>query len=191
MRDFERAASRLASLPLPARFVYTVFLAFTLVALALTLVLSHEMVGLDGAEVGAYYAGAVPAGPRTAPAHETGGPELDLPAEATAPPAAVPMARRKLLETTHFHLFSLPIYLLVLSHLYMLSRASNRAKLGWIGSGTVGVAAHVAAPWVATYGGVVGPPFYVVSGALLLVPMLWMCVAPLGEMWARRAPQSS
>jgi hypothetical protein len=69
----------------------------------------------------------------------------------------------------------------------MLSRASNRAKLTWIGSGTVGVAAHIAAPWVAALGGALGRPFYIVSGALLLVPMLWMCVAPLPEMWSGKS----
>jgi len=185
MRDFERPAGRLASLPFHARLAYTIFAAFTLAALLLTLVLAHDMVGLDGRDVSAYYAGETThvASP---PPHD--GPQLELPTELTAPSPPVPMARRKLLETTHFHLFSLPIYLLVLSHLYMLSRAAPRAKTAWISAGTVGVATHVAAPWIAAYFPAIGRPTFLITGALLFFPLLWMCVAPLVEMW-QRPPQ--
>jgi len=186
MRDFERPAGRLAALPFHARLAYTIFATFTLAGLLLTLVLAHDMVGVDGHDVRAYYAGERAAPHAVPPPH--GGPDLELPVEDTAPPVAVPMARRKLLETTHFHLFSLPIYLLVLSHLYMLSRASSRAKTLWIGAGTLGVATHIAAPWVAAYAPSIGRAFFLVTGTLLFAPMLWMCVAPLLEMWQRMPP---
>ena len=47
MQDFTRPSGRLRALPLGARAVYSVFLVFTLVGLALTLWLTHDMVGLD------------------------------------------------------------------------------------------------------------------------------------------------
>ena len=64
----------------------------------------------------------------------------------------VAVTYRKLLEVTHFHLFSMPVYLLILSHLFMLSRIGERAKVGWISLGTLGVAGHVAAPWLVRAG---------------------------------------
>ncbi|MFW2390245.1 MAG: hypothetical protein ACN4G0_18055, partial [Polyangiales bacterium] len=73
MQDFTRPAGRLRALPLGARAVYTVFLVFTLLGLALTLLLTHDMVGVDLSRADEYYAGEV------APVDESdieGGPAL-------------------------------------------------------------------------------------------------------------------
>jgi hypothetical protein len=51
------------------------------------------------------------------------GPALFLPPDGEDLAAFEPMPRRKLLEITHFHLFSMPVYLLILSHMHMLSRS--------------------------------------------------------------------
>ena len=76
MQDFTRPSGRLRALPLGARAVYTVFLVFTLAGLALTLWLTHDMVGLDLSTAGEYYGG------EAAPVEEAevmGGPALVLP----------------------------------------------------------------------------------------------------------------
>jgi hypothetical protein len=186
MKDFTRPRGRLRSLPLPARVVYSVFLVFTLLALALTAWLGQQMVGLDLSRIDAYYAGgAEPSsaqhGSSAPPAG--GGPQLDLPAEADAPVVSEPMPLRKLLEVTHFHLFSMPVYLLILSHLFMLSRARDATKLGWIALGTLAVALHIAAPWLARGGGAAAHWLYGVSGAALAASFLVMAIGPLVEMW--------
>ncbi len=185
MKDFTRPRGRLRNLPLAARVVYSVFLAFTLLALALTAWLGQAMVGLDLKRLDSYYAGTAarpgPAAAATPPAG--GGPVLELPPEADAQPAAEPMPLRKLLEVTHFHLFSMPVYLLILSHLFMLSRSSERAKLAWITLGTLGTAGHIAAPWVVRSGAGGAALLYGVSGLLLAASMLVMAAVPLWEMW--------
>lgn len=185
MKDFVRAPGRLASLPLAARVVYTVFLVFTLAGLALSALLGAAMVGQDLSGTQAYYAGKSAKEDRAAkaPADEAEGPVLDLPEEALEPSGGEPMALRKLLEITHFHLFSMPVYLLILSHLFMLSRMAQGPKIAWIVAASLATLLHMAAPWMvrASLGGSV--PLYALSGALLLLTFLVMSLVPLAEMW--------
>jgi hypothetical protein len=163
-----------------ARLVYSVFLVFTLAGLALTMVLLHDMVGIDLARAADYYGGeAVP--PEEPPPLD--GPDIELPGDLAASSVALPMARRKLLEVSHFHLFSMPVYLLVLAHLFALSTVGNRGKMLWIGAGTVGTLLHLVAPWVAASGAGGAVLLYGTSGALLLVSYLVMSMVPLWEMW--------
>jgi len=184
MKDFIRPRGRLRTLPLSARLVYSVFAVFTLIGLAFTAWLGADMVGADLSELDAYYAGAPEARPAPLPPDATGGPALELPPEADVLGASAPMPLRKLLEVTHFHLFSMPVYLLILSHLFMLSRAGERAKLFWIVLGTVSVAAHMAAPWIARSGTASAGLAYGASGASMMVALLVLTVVPLWEMWA-------
>jgi hypothetical protein len=167
---------------LGSRAVYTVFLVFTLVGLALTLWLTHDMVGLDLREAGEYYGGDA------APVEEEvvdGGPALVLPPDGEELAAFEPMPRRKLLEVTHFHLFSMPVYLLILSHIYMLSRSRKKAKAAWIAAGSIGTLLHIAAPWLVAHGCAGAVATYAASGTLLLVSYFVMSVVPLWEMWRR------
>jgi len=182
MQDFTRPPGRLRALPLGARAVYTVFLVFTLVGLALTLWLTHDMVGLDVGGAGEYYGGEAALAEE---ADVVGGPALVLPPDGEQLAAFEPMPRRKLLEVTHFHLFSMPVYLLILSHMYMLSRARKKAKAAWIGLGSVGTLLHIAAPWLVAHGCAGALATYAVSGALMLVSYFVMCTVPLWEMWRR------
>jgi len=193
MKDFIRKAGRLRPLPWQARLVYSVFLVFTLAGLALTAWLTEDMVGLDLGEASSYYAGEeapAPAGQGGAEG-SAGGPTIDFPEEGIEMGAREPMARRKLLEVTHFHLFSMPVYLLILCHLYLLSRASARAKAVWVGIATVSTAAHIVAPWVAATGSAGSLWLYGVSGAGLALAYLVMSVVPLWEMWAPEPPDRS
>jgi len=182
MQDFTRPSGRLRALPLGARAVYTVFLVFTLAGLALTLWLTHDMVGLDLGEAGEYYGGeAAP----TEAAEVEGGPTLVLPPGGEELAAFEPMPRRKLLEITHFHLFSMPVYLLILSHIYMLSRSRKKAKAAWIAAGSAGTLLHIAAPWLVAHGCAGAVATYAASGALMLISYVVMSVVPLWEMWRR------
>jgi len=181
MRDFERKPGRLRALSLPARLAYSAFLLFTLAGLALTVMLLDDMVGVDLGRSANYYAGA-PETPMVAVPEDDGGPAFDLPPE--APPVATPMSRRKLLEVSHFHLFSMPVYLLILSHLFMLGRTRQALKVVVIGGATLGTALHLLAPWAAALSWPGATALYAVSGSLLGVGFLWMSVVPMWEMWA-------
>ncbi|MBT8469298.1 MAG: hypothetical protein KJN97_11170 [Deltaproteobacteria bacterium] len=182
MQDFTRPSGRLRALPLGARAVYTVFLLFTLVGLALTILLTHDMVGLDLGGADGYYGGEAPTvdEPNT-----RGGPALVLPPDGENLAAFEPMPRRKLLEITHFHLFSMPVYLLILSHMYMLSRSRKESKIAWVAMGSFGTVLHIAAPWLVAHGYAGSVLVYALSGLLLLVSYLVMSVVPIWEMWRR------
>jgi len=185
MQDFTRPSGRLRALPVGARAVYSVFLVFTLGGMALTLALTHDMVGLDLARAGEYYAGEAPKIDEPEDEIE-GGPALVLPAEGEELGAFEPMSRRKLLEITHFHLFSMPVYLLILSHMYMLGRARKKVKAAWITLATIGTSLHIAAPWLVAHGEAAAVAIYAGSGLALLVSYGWMSAAPLWEMWRPR-----
>lgn len=162
--------------------MYTVFLLFTLLGLGFTLWLTHDMVGFDLSEAEQYYSGDV------APVESVdvdGGPAMVLPPDGEDLAAFDPMPRRKLLEVTHFHLFSMPVYLLILSHMYMLSRSRKNAKAAWIAAGSFGTLLHLAAPWLVAHGCAGAVATYAISGALLLVSYAAMSVVPLWEMWRR------
>lgn len=194
MKDFTRSRGRLRSLPLSARAVYSVFLLFTLAAMGMTGWLAENMVGLDAARVAPYYAGSVSTkAPRAIAPLPGGGPALELPADTDGTLGTEPMPLRKLLEVTHFHLFSLPVYLLILSHLFMLSRSTEAMKIGWISLGAATVAGHIAAPWVARTGAAGATALYAGSGALMALSFAVMSGVPLWEMWApqERAPAAS
>jgi hypothetical protein len=184
MKDFTRPRGRLRALPLAARVVYSVFLVFTLAGLAVSLWLGADMVGAGMGGLDEYYAGITADAPASAAPTGAPGPALDLPAELDAPAPPEPMALRKLLEVTHFHLFSMPVYLLILSHLFMLGRAGDVAKLGWITLATLGTAAHVVAPWIARAAATGAGALYALSGGAMLLGMLVMSLWPLYEMWA-------
>jgi hypothetical protein len=190
MKDFVRSAGRLRALPFPARLTYSIFLVFTLIALGFTAWLGADMLGPDLRRIDEYYAGAretVSAGAGIA-ADSGSGPQLDVPTEVLALSPGDPIPLRKLLEVTHFHLFSMPVYLMILSHLFMLSGMGGRAKTLWIALGSVGVALHIAAPWVARSPGILAKAFYAVSGTLLAAAFLVMAAVPLLEMWRPRDP---
>ncbi len=187
MQDFARPKSRFAALPSEAKLVYSIFLVFTLAGLALSMVLTRDMVGLDLEGLDTYYAGSPEAPPATtSSAADLGGPAVVLPPEASEVGQHGAMPFRKLLEVTHFHLFSMPVYLLILSHIFMLCAVAKRTKMVWIAVGTAGTALHIAAPWVATHGGLAAAISYGASGLALLVSYLVMCTVPLVEMWRSR-----
>ncbi len=183
MQDFTRPSGRLRALPVTARVVYTIFLSFTLLGLALTLVLTHDMVGIDLSGAAQYYGGEAP--PIDDLEEPEGGPALVIPPDGEDLAVYESMPRRKLLEITHFHLFSMPVYLLILSHMYMLSRARKQSKTAWIAIGSAGTLLHVAAPWLVAAGYAGGVFAYAVSGLMMLSSFAWMSAVPLWEMWRR------
>jgi hypothetical protein len=188
MRDLKNGPGKFSKLSIHSRIVYSTFLVFTLVGLGLTVWLTSDMVGARLQRFAEYYAGerAPAAAEQAAAASLDEGPAFDLPDDMTEQPAAEPMARRKLLEVTHFHIFSMPIYMLILAHIYVLSAASSRAKSFWVGLAIASTAAHIAAPWMGAAGTAGAAVTYALSGTGLFLSMTWMAIVPLLEMWMPR-----
>jgi hypothetical protein len=187
-------------LSLEARVLYTGFLGFLLLGLLSSVWLYRDSFGgLSGQGATEYYRGGASAPPpaseaRPADARGTGpvlelpsdGPALELPGEAEVP-AAVPMRlekpARQVVETFHFHLFTVPVVLLIVGHLFMLTALSTRAKVAVIAVSSVATFVHLLAPLLVRFVGVGWGwlmPVSVVVAALGWLPML---VWPLWEMW--------
>lgn len=207
MRQFASAGFRLWNLSKEAKVIYTFFCALSLLALISSLALYEDLVGptlREGptARVRAYYADETPPAGRAAPAAPAptggGGPEIALPGEdevaaAPAPTATgaltITMPYRKLLEVTHFHLFTVPVFLLILTHLFMLTGASRRQKMLWIWLGWIGGSAHILAPWLIRLGGGRWALSFPLSGGMLLVSGLVLTLYPAVVMWRQPAPR--
>lgn len=188
MRLFSSSGQRLRSLPVEAKLVYSFFALFSLLGIASSILLYEDMVGWSPRGVRAYYTGEA-APPPASPGGALRGPAIALPDEPPAPTVAVAQTYRKLLEVTHFHLFTVPVFLLIVAHLFMLGGLGPRAKIAWIVAAWLAALAHLAAPWVVRYGLASGSWLYGVSGAAFAITSLVLTVHPLAGMWLGGGPR--
>jgi hypothetical protein len=170
---------RLRALPVGAKILYTAFVIATLVGLLVSARLYSVAVGDAGPR--AYYGGETKAA-AAAPARE-GGPAIDLAPEDAAPKAIVELVpERKLLEVTHFHLFTIPVYVLILAHLWLLASVPAWAHHAGVLVAVASSGLHMAAPWIAR-----GRPelaFLVgSSGAAMLVSLGVIALGATIDMW--------
>lgn len=187
MRQFASSGFRIWNLSREAKLIYTGFGLFSLAAIVVSMMFYEDLVGPKTAGVAGYYAGAAHA---TAPnATSAGGPKIELPDEASAQTSeriTVAVTYRKLLEVTHFHLFTVPVFLLIIAHLFMLTGLSSTAKTAWIATGWLSALLHLAAPWLIRYGSASWSFLYPTSGALMGLAMSVMTVYPMIVMWLPR-----
>jgi hypothetical protein len=187
LRQFSSSGFRIWNLGREAKLVYTGFGIFSLLAFLCSFLLYDDLVGARTAGVAGYYAGTAPARSDGAPA---GGapsvmPRIELPAgDEAAPKLTVAIPYRKLLEVTHFHLFTVPVFLLIIAHLFMQTGLSPGAKAAWIVGGWLASLGHLAAPWAIRYGSASLSVLYPLSGAAMGVTMTVMTVYPIVVMWA-------
>jgi hypothetical protein len=167
VREFASTLARAATLPRAAKVLYTAFCAFIGVGVLSCAGLYQGIV--------AFSASATPAElyVRLIAYYQTG------------------ISSRALLEVTHSHLFSVPMYLLVLGHLFFLCGLPARTKLGWIAASVAFSALHLAAPWAVRFGGASLAWLYPISGAGMLASFAVMMFAPLYEMWMKPARTGS
>jgi hypothetical protein len=209
VRQFASSGFRIWNLSPEAKLVYTGFGLFALLAIAVSMLFYEDLVGPRTAGVAGYYAGAAATAPNGAAAAPggtaapgpaapgsaaggvaAGGPKIDMPDEsAGADRITVAVTYRKLLEVTHFHLFTVPVFLLIIAHLFMLTGLSPTAKLVWIAMGWLSSLLHLAAPWLIRYGGAGWSFSYPLSGALMAASLSVMTVYPIVTMW-RRPPKT-
>lgn len=199
MRQFAAAGFRIWNLSREAKIIYSFFCGLSLLALFSSLLLYEDLVGptlRPGSllRVRQYYQTQPPteAAPEPeaalpeSPGTPTSGPAIALAEDAPAPRLIIAMPYRKLLEVTHFHLFTVPVFLLILTHLFMLTGLSARAKQGWITLGWSAATLHMLAPWLVRPGGKHLAILFPLSGVLLLVSGLVLTIYPAWVMW--RAP---
>jgi len=177
-------------LSLEARVLYTAFLVFLLGGIASSIWLYEDSFGSLGSDTAARYylgdaAGAAAEGDGTAE-----GPALDLPEDDPAPAAAagglhLEKSPRQVLETFHFHLFTVPVVLLIVGHLFMLTALPLRWKIAVIAIASAGTLVHLVAPLLVRFGGAAWSPLMPISVIAATVGWLPMTLWPLWEMWTR------
>ena len=99
----------------------------------------------------------------------------------------VAVSYRKLLEVTHFHLFTMPVVLLIVGHLFLATGLSDRAKRAWLIAGVVSVTLHLATPWLVRAAAGLAP-LHALSGIALTVTMSVLTLYPVASMWWGRPP---
>jgi hypothetical protein len=158
MREFASTRSRASALSVPAKVLYTAFSALSIAGLLTSLALYDDVVRF---------------GARTTPQelYEN----LIGYYQGTA--------RRRMLEVTHDHLFSMPVFLLIAGHLFLLTSVTRRTKLFWIALGIAGTVLHLLAPWAVYWAGGAFAWVYPITGALLLVSLSVMTGFPVWDMW--------
>jgi hypothetical protein len=181
MRHFAKPSS-LDRLSLEARLVYTVFCLFMLVGYATSVwfYLDDEL-GTSASEAERYYLGEAVA---AIEAPDTSGPDLDIP-EDTGMRLAKPA--RQVMETFHFHLFSVPICLLIVAHIFMMGRESTRTKVLIIGVASASTMIHLLTPPLIRFA---SPGFAFLmfpSAVLMTASWLYMTASPVIQMWRLRA----
>jgi hypothetical protein len=188
MRQFARPFP-IDRLSLEARVLYTGFLLFLLLGFLSSAWLYRDSFGAltaEGAET-YYRGGGEQAEPAAAPEGEGSGPALELPEEETAAGASERMRiekpARQVIETFHFHLFTVPVVLLIVGHLFMLTSLKTGLKTWVIAIASVATFVHLLAPLAVRFG---SPgwawlmPSSVVVAAVGWLPML---IWPLWELW--------
>lgn len=166
MREF-KTRPVIFSLRWETKFLYTLFLLFCAINYLLMGVMGSLRAGWAGGEVANYFAG-----------NAAGGVE-----------EVFPKTFSELSELTHFHLFSISIFLLVKCHIFLLCAWPRRAK------GLVCVLSFVTAliymmiPWIVRFvpdarimvAWLFGP-----SRIVLLACLLVMLLVPIQQMWFSR-----
>ena len=172
MREFGNEKSKITSLSLPSRLLYTAYAAFTAAGLCSIVVLYDQIVDFSAhATPHDLYGRLVK--------HYVSAPTGD------APGACVPSQTAKLLETTHAHLFTMPVLLLVAGHLFLLTALPKRVKTVVVGVASAMMGLHLLAPWIvyATAGEPISTALYPLSGGGLLISLGLMLAVPVWEMW--------
>ncbi len=162
MRNFN-TRFRLRDADRHIRLVYTLFLMLMLVGFAFSFFWAHSMTSLSPQGIADHYRGS----------------------DATF---GEPMSFRELAEITHFHLFTMPVVFMILTHVLYLTMASTSLKLLMTYTAFGGVILDLISPWLIRY---VSPEFVLtmLTGDLLMtVSFLVMMVIPIYEMWILKQP---
>ena len=126
MKAFSRRGFQLRGTSLETRVAYTGFLLLTVPGAVTLVALSVGRMGLNPSAIATYYRGGVS--------------EMSFPKQFW-----------QMLEVSHFHLFSVPVVVLILAHLLYATPLSTGAKV-WLTVLTyAGAVLEIACPWAVRY----------------------------------------
>lgn len=157
MHVFIKSGYRLSRTSLETKITYTGFLALMLPAIATMVAASVGRIGLSPVAIAAYY---------------RGGGEMSFPKELW-----------QLVEEAHFHLFSVPVVLLVLTHLLFATGCPPKLRLAISASCYLGAVLEIGGPFLVRYGSAGFAPLVIVGWMLLTLGMLASVCFGLWALW--------
>ncbi len=163
MREYRQRGGSLRRLPRGGRLLYLSFLGMVLLGFASALALYWDGLGLSLGQAATHYLG-----------------NADDPA---ATEFIIEKSPRELLEVSHFHLFTMPVILLVLAHLFLLARG-GRWKGAVVAVAVASTLLHVAGPWCIHLWGASMAWVMPASGLPMLASYLTMALWPMPELIA-------
>ena len=128
MHVFIKSGYRLAKTSLETRITYGAFLCLVLPGIATLVAMSFGRIGASPTAIAAFYRG--------------GEGEMSFPKELW-----------QLMEEAHFHLFSIPVVLLILTHLLFASGLAPRLRIAISLACWAGALLEIACPFGVRYGG--------------------------------------
>ena len=158
--------SQLARMDMNTKLIMSYFLVFMLLATGFSIFMSFQRTRLEPAAAAEYYRGSDE--------------RLLFPKEAT-----------ELIETTHFHIYIMPLVFVTTGHLFLLSAWNRTWKTVVITGGFIYILLDIAKPWLIRYVDAGFGALAPINSALLALTMLLCIVVPLYEMWFLRPPRSS
>ena len=165
MHVFIKSGYRLARTSLETKIAYSGFLGLMLPGIASMVALSVR-VGLTPHAIAAYYRG--------------GDGELSFPKEFG-----------QLMETAHFHIFSLPIVLLVLTHLLFATGCPPRLRLVISVASFLGAILEIGSPFAVRYWSADFAITVLIGWILLSAGMLAAVLFSLWALWVPDAPEET
>lgn len=167
MRYFSSAGFQIASLPVGLKIVLSLYLMANLLGLVVSSAKFLQRMEPTPSSVQNYYRG------------DSEKVDPMLPGEGEG------KSVRYLTDTTHPHLFTVPMVLLVICHLAHLTRV-NQLFLGLLDLGAfLGFFLMFGAPWVVSVEPTTFALLMIVGGSLLTLCMALLCLIPLVAMWLR------
>jgi hypothetical protein len=163
MKVFSAKDYRLRSASANLRLVLSLFLAFTFLGYLTNLVLTYRQTGFSVQGIVTYYRGTE---------------------DAAGEVIAYPKSAAELLMNAHFHLFMMPLTLLVLCHVFYMMSVSDRLKRGvtWLSFGAVFV--EITGPWAVRFLSAAAAPALLAGNLVLAGTLAVLILGPLYELWA-------
>ncbi len=158
MQVFSRRGFQLRKAPLETRLAYTGFLVLMVPGAASLVALSVGRVGFSPSGIATYYRG--------------GQSEMSFPKQFW-----------QLMEASHFHLFSVPVIVLILAHLLFATPISTRARVALTVATYLGAILEIAGPWAVRYLAGAFAYMLIAGWALLALGMLGIVGISLVSMW--------
>jgi hypothetical protein len=146
------------------RLVLSLFLVVTLLGLATNLTMTYRQTGFSAEGVASYYRG-----------------EEDSSGEILA----YPKSTNELLMNSHFHLFMMPLLLLVLCHVFYMATVPERLKeaITWVAFSSL--LGEIGAPWLVRFVAAEFAYLMVFSNLLLSASILLLIGTPMYELWLK------